>query len=547
MQPGAHDDADASARVARLASAVPHESATVLQVGAGSGWVAAALKSRRPAPSVIGVDAAAPDRAASDLDAFHRLDLDRDPIPVEEGSIDCIVYAQCLPALADPVRTLRRHRPLLSPSGTVVCSVPNAQHHSVVRGLLRGVLPYAPGGLLDPSYRHLLTSAATMQLLLDAGYLPDTFDRVEDGVTPPVTGFGAPRSLGADTAAAGAALFELLGVGIADAERDLSTSTLVVRGLPQPEPPAGDDVPVTFVACVNDDEQLGANLARSPGLGPDGPHELLVYRGCANAAEGLNAGLAHAAHDFVVFVHQDVYVPAGWATRLVTQWREAERLGGTIGIAGVFGVLNRKVPFDAIGRVVHRDRLLSHRDLPADVDGIDEVLMVVPRSTPLRVDPELGWHLYGTDLALQARGRDLRVVVLDAPIHHNSLTGRVPVHYRESERVIARKWPELLPIHTNLSSIDSWLVDAPDGNLSGDTVLPGGGGGATLPSSDTAPPESLAPDALATLVGRLRREQVALNRELEQARLQVASMKASPFWRARERVDALRRRLRGRR
>ena len=39
---------------------------------------------------------------------------------------------------------------------------------------------------------------------------------------------------------------------------------------------------------------------------------------------------------------------------------------------------------------------------------------------------------------------------------------------------------------------------------------------------------------MADLVTRLRREQVALNAELEQARLQVASMQASPFWRARE-------------
>ena len=45
------------------------------------------------------------------------------------------------------------------------------------------------------------------------------------------------------------------------------------------------------------------------------------------------------------------------------------------------------------------------------------------------------------------------MVVVDAPCHHNSLTGRVPWKYRESERVLARKWETLLPIHTNLSSI----------------------------------------------------------------------------------------------
>jgi len=203
----------------------------------------------------------------------------------------------------------------------------------------------------------------------------------------------------------------------------------------------------------------------------------------------------------------------------------------------VFGVLDRKVPFDAIGRVVHRDRLLSHRSLPADVDGLDELLMVVRRDTPLRVDPDLGWHLYGTDLALQAQRHHLRVVVVDAPCHHNSLTGRVPSKYRDSERVLARKWRDQLPIHTNLSSMDRWLIEegADDGGR------PAGAGGAT--DVDEAGP----PGAVADLVSRLRREQVALGTELEQARLQVASMKASPFWRAREAYVAVRRRLRGRR
>src|ERR1700676_4349110 len=110
---------------------------------------------------------------------------------------------------------------------------------------------------------------------------------------------------------------------------------------------------------------------------------------------------------------------------MVAKWRQAEQQGGPVGIAGVFGVLDRRVPFDAIGRVAHRDRLLSHQSLPSYVDGLDELLLVVPRDTPLRVDGDLGWHLYGTDLDLQAQEKGLRVVVVVAPCHHNSLTGRV--------------------------------------------------------------------------------------------------------------------------
>jgi len=514
----------------RVAKTVPTTARTVLQVGAGDGWVAPWLKQRRSPPAVYGADSrvAPGSEPPAGLDGYFALDLDRDLPPLDPGSVDCIVYADVLPRLADPIDVLDRHRSLLSESGTISCSVPNLQHHEVVAGILRGVPPFSGATSQESSCRRLFTSASIVQLLLDAGYAPDTADRIEDAGAEPMVSAGAP-------------LFELLGVGARDAERDLRTATLIVRGSPLAQPDSRAEVPITFVACVNDDAQLEANLRRSPCLRDGSPHELLVFRDCATAAEGLNAGIEQARHGFVVLVHQDVYLPAGWPARMVSQWRLAERHGGPIGIGGVFGVLDRRVPFDAIGHVVHRDRLLAHRTLPADVDGLDELLMVVPRDTPLRVDAELGWHLYGTDLALQAQERGLRTVVVDALCHHNSLTGRVPWTYRESERVLARKWEKMLPVHTNLSSIGSWLIDGSDA-----VGVPAGPDEPTPAQAPVADSPG-RPGALADLVTRLRREQVALNAELEKARLQVASMQASPFWRARQVYAAIRDRVRRRR
>ena len=524
MPEGAQGRVDSAEPNEVLARAIPTTARTVLQIGRGEGWIARSLRRRHPTPVVYGADSPAPGAADTKaLDGYQELDLDRDAPALDPGTVDCIVYADVLPRILDPLAALDRHRALLSPTGTVVCSIPNLQHHSVVSGILRGVFPYIDHTLVDPSYVRFFTAASSMQLLLDAGYAPDTVARIEGSDSQPVADAGAP-------------LFELLGVGASDAERDLRTTRLIVRGTPLPDVDPSDEVPVTFVACVNDDAQLDANLRRSPCLRDRSPHELLVFRGCATAAEGLNAGIEQARNEFVVLVHQDVYIPAGWPARMVAQWRLAERGGGPIGIGGVFGVLDRRVPFDAIGRVVHRDRLLEHRALPADVNGLDELLMVVPAGTPLRVDAELGWHLYGTDLALQADERRLRVIVFDALCHHNSLTGRVPWKYRESERVLARKWEAFLPIHTNLSSIGSWLIDGTDAGAAPGT--------SDAPTLDTPAPSPAGPGAgTADLVARLRREQAALNTELEQARLQVASMQASPFWRARQLYAAVRDRV----
>jgi SAM-dependent methyltransferase len=504
---GEADDIGQEALCVRLVRSVPDAATRVLVVGATPGLLAAELKAGHPGRVVLAAieGDATPAPEPEGLDALFAVDLQHDDLGVEEGSVDAIVYADTLPRLADPLTVLERHRRLLAPSGTIVCSLPNLQHFSVVSLLLRGMFPYQSHTLVDPSYLRLFTAASAIDLLLDAGYAPDLVDRVE-----------AP---GADALiTAGAAVFELLGVGPSDAQRAMNTAHMILRGEALPEVDEGPEVPITFVACVNDEAQLEANLLRSPDVSGAHPHQILLFRGCANAAEGLNAGIEQADGELVVLVHQDVYLPKGWVRRMVAQWHRAGERDGSIGVAGVFGVADRRVAFDAIGHVVHRERLLTHGVLPADVDGLDELLMVVPRDTPLRVEPGLGWHLYGTDLALQAHHDGRRVVVLDAPCHHDSLTGRVPVSYRDSERVLARKWSSMLPIHTNLSSIGAWLLDQPE------TITP------------SRPPEDGEGHAeqVAGLVDRLRAERSALTTELEQARHQVASMQASPFWRARE-------------
>ncbi len=498
-----------------LGDAVPDHARRVVVVGEDADALARALTDRDPRRVVVPVG------------------LEHDDPPVDPASIDVIVYADALSRLRDPLTTIERDRRLLVRSGAVLGAFANVQHHSVVASLLRGSLPYRVGSLIDPSSVHLFTATSALDLFLDAGFAPDVVARIDEPGAEVFVSAGAP-------------LLEHLGVGPDDARRSMNTTHVIVRGVllddhddgSHIEAAEADDLVVTFVVCVNDDAQLGANLLRSPDIAETDRHEVLEFRQCATAADGLNAGIGRARGDLVVLVHQDVYLPKGWVRRLSAQWRRAQRSGGTVGLAGVFGVADRRVPFDAIGHVVHRERLLAHGTLPADVDGLDELLMVVPRGTTLRADPALGWHLYGTDLALQAHRADQRVVVLDALCHHNSLTGRVPVGYRASERVLAQKWRATLPIHTNLSSIGEWLLDGSGPEPSSDDHL-------HVTDDAGVAGDDGVPAAVTALVERLRAERGALSAELEQTRHRLASMQASPFWRARELVvRALRRRPR---
>ena len=215
--------------------------------------------------------------------------------------------------------------------------------------------------------------------------------------------------------------------------------------------------------CVSSSEVLRANLLASPCLASGSIHELFAFPDRASAADGLNAGFQCARNEWLVCVHQDVYLPDQWDQRLVRRLIEAERQFGPVGVAGVYGASGVIVPLDPtrplgverIGRVVNRGReLRDGAELPVQVVTLDELLLVVRRDSGLRFEPALGFHFYGADLCLQARDRGLAVVVLDALGHHNSKTVELPKAFFNSATVFARKWSHRLPIATSCVLID---------------------------------------------------------------------------------------------
>ena len=114
--------------------------------------------------------------------------------------------------------------------------------------------------------------------------------------------------------------------------------------------------PLSFVTCASNDATLRTNLLASPCLTPDLAHQVVAIRNCPSAADGLNIGIARSETEWVVGVHQDVWLPAGWDRCIAEQLDEAERRFGPIGVAGVYGVGEVITLCDAItaaGRRAH--------------------------------------------------------------------------------------------------------------------------------------------------------------------------------------------------
>jgi 2-polyprenyl-3-methyl-5-hydroxy-6-metoxy-1,4-benzoquinol methylase len=156
-----------------VARHVPAGTRRLLDVGFGSGAVALGLRRSRPGLSVTGIErrmsaAAAPagiDRviagdAAGALAALLR----------EEERFDGFLFADVLEHLEDPIGALALAHDLALPDATLVASVPNVGHLSIVRDLVRGRFDPLPAGLADAGHLRWFTRASLEDALEEAGW-----------------------------------------------------------------------------------------------------------------------------------------------------------------------------------------------------------------------------------------------------------------------------------------------------------------------------------------------------------------------------------------
>ena len=169
-------------------------------------------------------------------------------------------------------------------------------------------------------------------------------------------------------------------------------------------------------------------------------------------------------------------------TNSFEQLEAAEQQFGPIGVAGVYGVgpairQNGGFAAERVGRVVDRGRMLHEpHELPGGLPRSMSCSWSCPRITPLRFDPELGFHLYGADLCLQAAERGLAVVAIEAPCYHNSRHIGLPEEFFKSAEVFARKWQHRLPVATPCVIIDEekrvWMLGNTNLNLQTSNLKP---------------------------------------------------------------------------
>ena len=287
----------------------------------------------------------------------------------------------------------------------------------------------------------LRSLASTTKLMMDAGWMPSLVDACHD--EPRQDPF-AQRAL---------ALAAAVGIPAQTAQRQWRMRSGIVHARAPFEPTrrhAAAKANFAVVVPTTRDAQLRVNVECSPGL-REVDARVISVRGATSPADALSRALPHVQEDWVLLCHQDVYFARSFGTQLsglLAGVAPVQRRQTLIGFAGI-GVNPLTHAYEHAGFVIDRTQRFDNTASEHAV-SIDELALVLPRESLLRIDASLGWHLWATDLCLQAIcTHKFFPRIVRAPLFHNSHSDhQLPTAFHASAATLAAKYPDFGPIHT---------------------------------------------------------------------------------------------------
>ena len=214
-------------------------------------------------------------------------------------------------------------------------------------------------------------------------------------------------------------------------------------------PKHNNETPISFVIAVNDEQVLRTNALASPALRDGHLHEIILQRNFPSASLAYNAAMTNAGNDLIVFMHQDVYLPESWVEALHATVNFLEVSGRNWGVLGCYGISLQGAPAGHLfSNGLNRELGGPYPTLP--VQSLDEVILVLRKSSGLRFDPKLPhFHLYGADICLQARQSGRENYVMSNFCVHNSLAiKRLSAEFWQCAEYLRVKWRHVLPVKT---------------------------------------------------------------------------------------------------
>lgn len=393
-----------------LLNIVPSTSTNVLELGCSGGKMGEAFKNAHPGAKWTGVDVSsqALSSAIKRIDEVSLMDLN-DPRAehLPGDNYDTVVMGDVLEHLSDPIKAMDFIYKVSSPEAHALCCMPIMTNIGIIERMLIGDLSYDEYGLLDSTHLRFMSVASTIKLFLDSGWFPTIVGTRYVGI-----GGGGARDANFTEMLIQAAAIR--GIPRSTAERNLHSFQIWLDGYKSPTAEKKTTTPFSVVVPVNNTTLYNINAGRSPGLKEVGA-EIIPIVGASSAADAFEEGCKKASHRWILFCHQDVYVPEGAGYMLSSlfesQHNAANSLVGFIGTSDT----------GTNGMVIDRVNTI---DFPrtSQATSLDEFAVAMTKDTQHKIDPALGWHLWATDLCMMAQHRNAEASIERVPLFHNSLT-----------------------------------------------------------------------------------------------------------------------------
>jgi hypothetical protein len=212
----------------------------------------------------------------------------------------------------------------------------------------------------------------------------------------------------------------------------------------------------SLITATNNDEVLESCLLSftDARFTPD----VILQKGYLNAAEAYNAAIETAKTDLLIFIHQDVYLPEGWITKVQAAINILAETDPNWGVLGVWGTKiaseNAGYVYDGAWRRVLGAEFQGGRE----VDSLDEVVLILRKSSGLRFDPKIpGFHMYGADICQEAKRQGKKCYAIAAFCIHNTNQYRMlPWQFWQAYLKMRNKWKKNLPLKTTCIDITYW-------------------------------------------------------------------------------------------
>ena len=210
-----------------------------------------------------------------------------------------------------------------------------------------------------------------------------------------------------------------------------------------------DTKSITFVAAVNNKSVFESNFLASPCFSGPHSHQILVREGFPSASKAYNDAIDRSTNDLMVFAHQDMIFPEFWLLDLQHALDSLQKTDPEWGVLGCYG----ETLYDNGRGYIYSGGLGimgKPLDRPAPVQTLDEIVLILRKSSGLRFDGDLPhFHFYGADICMAAAARGLKSYAISAFCIHNTQQNLIlPKEFYESYRHVKQRWRSSLPIRT---------------------------------------------------------------------------------------------------